>query len=697
MNAGEDNVRDAAAALARRLPEELAPLAQLSYNYRWSWAEDGQELFRRVDPERFALCGQNPVKLLQEASAEALDRAAHDEQLVADAERLHALVSEDLERPADTRVATPEEPVAFLCAEYGVQVSLPIYSGGLGALAGDILKEASDRATPLVAVGLLYRQGYFRQRVDSSGWQQEYWVDTDPKRLPAALVSSNGDPLTISVPIGQREVTAQIWRVDVGRVPLFLLDADRPENHPVDRFITSRLYVGDPELRLAQYVLLGVGGMRALRALGIEPPVVHLNEGHAAFASLEVEPERIVFTTHTPVPAGNDTYPPGQLLGALSGVCQQLGLDPVEILNKGRTHPGDDNEPFGVTQFALRNSRAANGVARRHGEVARGMWHALWPDRDEADVPIGHVTNGVHLPTWVGRPMRTLFDRYLGDDWTERATDPGTWAAVRDIPAAELWAARREQRRTMVDMIRERSVALRVARGDDREFAEAAATTFDPDVLTIGFARRLATYKRLALLVHDPERAARLLTSTDRPVQIVLAGKAHPKDDDGKRLVQRLFELKHMPGIGGRVVFVDDYDLDLGAVLTRGCDVWLNLPRPPLEASGTSGMKNAANGGLQLSVLDGWWPEAYDGDNGWALSGDVDPDHGAQDHRHAGEFYGLLENEVVPSFYDRGDDGLPHAWIDRMRHSLETIPPEFTAGRMVADYVERMYPRGARV
>jgi starch phosphorylase len=698
MGAGATNITDAASALARRLPAELEPLARLAYNYRWSWAAEGPALFRRVDPERFALCAQNPVKLLQEASAEALDRAARDDLLVADAHALYDSLREELERPATNGPASAEHPTAFLCAEYGVHVSLPIYSGGLGALAGDILKAASDRADPLVAVGLLYRQGYFRQRVDASGWQQEYWVDTDPKRLPAALVTQeDGDPLTVTVPIAGRDVVAQVWRVDVGRVPLYLLDADRPENHPVDRFITSRLYVGDPDLRLAQYVLLGVGGMRVLSAMGIDPSVVHLNEGHAAFASLEVERDRIVFTTHTPVPAGNDTYPAQKVAHALEGVCTQVGVDVVELIDRGRTHPGDENEPFGVTQFALRSSRAANGVARRHGEVAREMWHELWPDRDVADVPIGHVTNGVHLPTWVGEPMRSLYSVHMGGDWTERATDPDTWSGIRDIPAADLWAARRAQRSDLVNVVKERSVALRVARGDDREYAQAAASMFDPDILTIGFARRLATYKRLGLLVYDPARAIRLLTSEERPVQIVLAGKAHPKDDDGKRLVQRLFDLKREPGVGGRVVFLDDYDLELGATLTRGCDVWLNLPRPPLEASGTSGMKNAVNGGLQLSVLDGWWPEAYDGENGWALSGDVDPDESAQDHRHAMELYSLLENEVVPAFYERGDDGLPHSWLERVRHSLETIGPAFSAERMVGEYVERMYPRGAPV
>jgi starch phosphorylase len=698
--------------LAARLPKPLAPLARLAYNYRWSWLPDGHDLFRQIDPARWELTLENPVRLLQEAPAEALERAAADSSLVERAAAAEERVREELAEPLDASAADPDRPVAFFCAEYGIHRSLPVYSGGLGALAGDLVKEASDRALPFVAVGLMYRQGYFRQRIDAGGWQHEYWVDTDPERLPAALVTrEDGELLTISVPIAGREVTAQVWRVDVGRAPLYLLDVDRPDNDRRARWISSRLYVGDPETRIAQYVLLGVGGVRALRALSIEPGTVHMNEGHAALAPLELAREevaagvdveealdnaraRTIFTTHTPVPAGNDSYAPELARTAIAAVADELGAAGCDVMRLARTNPDDPHEPFGVTQLALRMSRAANGVARRHGEVARGMWHALWPDRAEEDVPIGHVTNGVHIPTWVGPQMRALLDRHLGDGWLDRAADPATWDAVDSIPAAELWAVRREQRAALVDTLRDRSVADRLARVDQPEYVGAAERTFDPDVLTIGFARRIATYKRLGLLARDPDRTLALLGG-DRPIQVVLAGKAHPRDEEAKHVLQRLFGLKGAPAVGERVIFLDDYDLGSGAALTRGCDVWLNVPRPPLEASGTSGMKSVMNGGLQLSVLDGWWAEAYDGANGWALSGEVEPDHDANDARTAADLYRLLEAEVVPAFYDRGGDGLPDPWIERMRASIKSLAPRFSATRMLGEYSQRAYSHGS--
>jgi len=694
MTAGHHDLQRAADALAARIPGPLAPLARLAYNYRWSWTPGGPELFSGIDPARWERCGENPVRLLGEVGRETLERAAADAGLLQRAAAVESAVQADLARPPVADAPVPaDRPVAYFCAEFGVHRSLPIYSGGLGALAGDILKEVSDRALPFVAVGLLYRQGYFRQRIDAGGWQHEYWVDTDPERLPAALVTgADGEPLTITVPVRDMTVTAQIWRVDVGRVPLYLLDAERPENDLPARWITSRLYIGEPDARLAQYVLLGVGGTRALAALGIEPGLLHLNEGHAAFMSLEpaVAPERTVFTTHTPVPAGNDTYPPAQVLDALAGVTAELGADAAEVIARGRTRPDDEGEPFGISQLALRTSRAANGVSRRHGEVARDMWKGLWPGTATADVPIGHVTNGVHIPTWLGGPMRELLDRHLGDDWLARAADPATWAPVADIPDADLWAVRSAQRAEFVAWVRGKSVTDRLGRDEPRSYVEAAAGAFDPDALTIGFARRLATYKRLHLLVRDAERALKLL-SNGRPVQLVLAGKAHPRDDGGKQMVQHLFSFKWAPEIGGRVVYLDDYDLSSAARMVRGCDVWLNLPRPPLEASGTSGMKSAVNGGLQLSVLDGWWAEGYDGSNGWALPGEEDDDHGAQDHRDAAELHRLLDEEVSREFYERDADGLPRAWLARVKRSLMTNGPEFSATRMVRDYVEKLY------
>jgi starch phosphorylase len=704
---GVQDIDAAAEALAARVPEPLRPLAHAAYNLRWSWTPGAAEAFRSIDPRRWDLCGENPIRLLTEVPMASLERAATDGELVARGQEIEEAIAADLARPsAPEGQVTDERPVAFFCAEYGIHASLPIYSGGLGALAGDILKEASDRALPFVAVGLLYHQGYFRQRIDSSGWQHESWVATDPERQPAALVrGEDGEPLEVTVPIGEEDVVAQVWRLAVGRVPLFLLDADRPENGAVARWISSRLYTGTRDMRLAQYALLGVGGMRALRAMGIDPSVVHLNEGHAAFASLELARgqvatgaalddalasarARTVFTTHTPVPAGNDTYEPAQVAESFGALAGEVGLDLDAAIRLGRSHPDDDVEDFGVTQFALRTSRSANGVSRRHGEVARGMWADLWPGRELDEVPIGHVTNGVHVPTWIGDPMRELLDRHLGEGWLERADDPATWAGVDDIDDGDLWAARRAQRGELVDWARDRSMADRLGREDAREYVEAPE--FDPDVLTIGFARRLATYKRLHLLLHSAERIVDLLQGK-RSVQILLAGKAHPRDDDGKRSLQALFSAKGIPEIAHRVAYLDDYDLSIAARLVRGCDVWVNVPRPPLEASGTSGMKSAVNGGLQLSVLDGWWAEAYDGANGWALPGDVDADHDAQDRRDADELLRLLFEEVVPAFYDRDGDGLPRAWLARVKASLRTNGPEFSASRMVRDYVQHIY------
>ncbi len=707
MFRGEEELERRAADLATRLPDGLAPLARLAYNYRWRWHPGGKEAFRSIDAERWELCGENPVRLLQETSAEALARAVSDRALLERVSALEDAFEAELRRPAEGPI-DPERPIAFFCAEYGVHRSLPIYSGGLGGLAGDFLKEVSDRGVPLVAIGLMYRQGYFRQRLEASGYQHEYWLDIDPDRLPAALVrEADGAPLRITLPIFGSDVVAQIWRVSVGRVPLFLLDADVPDNGQLDRWITSQLYVADAVTRLSQYVLLGVGGVRALAALGIEPGLVHLNEGHAAFAVLELARpelargaslpealaaarERTVFTTHTPVAAGNETYSHDEVAGAVGGVARELGVDTEDLLALGRFRAEDRGEPFGMTTLSLRMSRTANGVSRRHGEVAREMWRELWPGREPSAVPITHVTNGVHLASWIGAPMRRLLDRYLGEAWWRTATDPATWEPLAEVPDAELWSVRCEQRAELVEFVKLRSGVDRLVEHQPRAQIEAAARAFDPDVLTLGFARRAATYKRIGLLLHDPARALGLL-SGPRPIQLVLAGKAHPSDEEAKRVVQDLFRFKDAPYVMERVVYLHEYDLGLAARLVRGCDVWLNLPRPPYEASGTSGMKAAINGGLNLSVLDGWWPEGYDGTNGWALSGDIDPDSGAQDARDADTLYRLMETEVLPAFYERDADGLPRAWLARVRASLRTLGPGFCTGRMLDDYLHRVY------
>lgn len=709
---GSADLRAAALDLAARLPGPLRVFAELAYNYRWSWLPGGGDVFEAIDAERWEWLRNNPVRLLLEASTRALERAADDQPLLSRAAAIKAAVDGELRRPLLPGRASPARPVAFLCAEFAVHRSLPIYAGGLGVLAGDVLKESSDMGIPMVGVGLLYRQGYFQQRMDRSGYQLEYWLPLDPERVPAALVhTAEGEVLTVSVPLRGRDVVVQVWRVDVGCVPLFLLDAQRPENSRMDQWITSRLYDGDRAIRLAQYALLGIGSMRALQAMGMDPSVVHLNEGHGALAALELARrevaagadrhqafsaarERTVFTTHTPVGAGNEGYETGEIAEVLSAYPEQLGMDFDGFLHLGRTHPDNVNEPFVMTPLGIKMSRAANGVSRRHGETARLMWQPLFPERPVETVPIGHVTNGVHVPTWMAPPMRALLDRYLGEGWMRHADDPATWQGVDAIPDEELWAVRSQLRADFVAYVRERSVAHRLARGEPRWYVEAAEHGFDPEALTVGFARRLAGYKRIGLLTLEPQRVADLLADTAHPVQMVLAGKAHPQDEEGKHSPQSLFRLKGMPQVAQRVSFIDNYGLGTAERMVAGCDLWLNLPRPPLEASGTSGMKAGINGSLNLSVLDGWWAEAFDGANGWALPGDIGIDHGVQDARDAAAMYDLAQKEVVPMFYERDARGLPVRWLRMIRSSLRTVGPRFCATRMMRDYMERAYQIG---
>jgi starch phosphorylase len=612
--------------------------------------------------------------------------------------------------PAADGPVTAERPVAFFCAEFGIHRSLPLYSGGLGVLAGDILMASSDLRIPMVGIGLMYSQGQFHQRLDPRGWQHDYWIDSDPERLPGALVTGgDGGALTITLPIRDRRVVAQIWRIDVGRVPLYLLDTERPENDVVDRWITSRLYVGDRDLRLAQYALLGRGGVRALRVLGIDPGVLHLNEGHAAMAPLELARDevaagrsfddaveaaraRTVFTTHTPVEAGNESFSPEAFLGLLGGLPDELGVAPETVLDLGRARPGEGD--VGITVLGLRLSRSANGVSARHGQVARAMWRPLYPDAgSEEDVPIGHVTNGVHVATWMSPPMMELLDRFLPEGWLMRSDDPAVWAAVKDIPDDELWATRAALRSQLVDWLHERATNDRLAREEPSADVLAGASAFDPDALTVGFARRVAAYKRLTLLAFDPDRVASLLRGP-RAGQVVMAGKAHSQDDEAKRRLRDLFRVKWSPEVGSRVAYVEDYDLAIASHLVWGCDVWVNLPRPPLEASGTSGMKSALNGGLNVSVLDGWWEEAWDETNGWGItSTSSGPDDAAeQDRRDATAFYDTMEHEVVPMFHDRDDAGIPREWVQRVKRSLITNGPRFSATRMMRDYLQQVYP-----
>jgi starch phosphorylase len=714
IQCGKKDIRHEAQDLARYLPARLAPLAEVVYNYFWSWHPDGQQVFRDIDEHDWSFSGKNPVRFLWRASQGALERAAADKKIVSRVEALRDALEDELNREPSNDGVPPENPVAFFCAEFGLHRSMPVYSGGLGVLAGDILKEASDRALPMVGVGLMYHRGFFHQRIDASGYQHEYWYATGPdRRATAKITDEEGEPICVTVPVWGEPVSVHVWRVDVGRVPLFLLDTEVQANSPRQRFITARLYEGNHQIRLAQYALLGVGGIRVLNALGIEPSVIHMNEGHPATAPLEMVRRlvrkgaafaeacdrvrgRVVFTTHTPVPAGNETYSREDFSTVFRDVAPALGTDMEGILKLGRVRPDDTNEPPGMTALAIRMSRSVNGVSRIHGGIARRMWKDLFPGRSAEDVPITHVTNGAHLPTWIAPEIRRLLDRYLRKDWCsrERVMDPATWEAVDSIPDEELWAARKEMSSKIVSWAKSDSVIERLTRGDTMDYALAASQTLDPGALTLGFARRLATYKRLYLLTHDPRRVLAMLEGP-RPIQLLFAGKAHPRDEEAKHMLQRIFQLKGNRPVAGRVVFIEDYDMGIATKLVAGCDVWVNLPRPPLEASGTSGMKAAFNGTLNLSVLDGWWAEAYDGQNGWGIDGTEDPDHGAKDARDAAAFYDLMEKEVIPLFYERDQKGIPHGWVKRMKASIRTIAPRFCATRMLDEYVRRIYRGGS--
>ncbi len=696
------------AFLADRLSDGLRPLAAVAYNYVWSWLPDGTAVFRDVDPVAWERSGCNPVRFLGDLrpwTQEAVERdPALQERIMALAGDVTAYLARDLRpRPG------VDGPVAFLCAEFGVHASLPLYSGGLGVLAGDILKEASDQGLPLVAVGLFYRRGYLRQRIDIGGGQHEYWPVCDPDTMPLSrVVSPDGPPLVIGVPLFGQETVAQVWRVEVGRVPLLLLDTERPENDAVQRWTTARLYERSVAVRLAQYGLLGIGGARLLRAVGVEPSVVHLNEGHPALAPLELAAHQVeagstfhdaladvrrrtVFTTHTPVAAGNETYAREELVAAYAGLPERLGIDQETLVGLCRTDPGDAAERPGMTPLALRVSDRRNGVSRLHGEVARRMWQPLFRNARASDVPIGHVTNGAHVPTWLSDPMRRLLTRHLGDGWLRNGADPGAWSGVRAIPNAELWAARCEAREQLVGWAHEKGEQDLLLRGAQVADVRSLARRIEPDALTLGFARRLATYKRLGLLAHDIARLRRILDGPP-PVQLVIAGKAHPADEVGKATLMRLFELLEADDhLLDRVVFLEDYDTEIARRLVSGCDVWVNLPRKPMEASGTSGMKSAFNGGLQLSVLDGWWAEAYNGANGWAIPGDEAADSAIADASDAAVFYDILERDVVPLFHDRGADGVPHGWCELVKESLVTCGPAYSATRILEEYVERLY------
>jgi starch phosphorylase len=606
---------------------------------------------------------------------------------------------------------TRETPVAYFCAEYGIHNSLPLYSGGLGILAGDHLKSASDLNLPLVAVGLFYRFGYFRQRLSLEGWQEEAYRENHSDELSLHSVTDAEDkPLMIEVMMRGRAVHARVWRADVGRVRLYLLDTNVAENEQVDRMVTGHLYGGDRETRLVQEMMLGIGGARLLQKLGINPGVYHLNEGHSAFLTLELTRqliesegasfaeaanrvrERCVFTTHTPVAAGHDEFD-ARLVDQCFGDWPEtaLGLSRQDFLKLGRVN-GDSQEAFGLTPLALRMCRSTNGVSRKHGEVSRELWQRMWPDRSPAEVPITSVTNGVHPSTWVAPLLRRLYEQSVGEDWIDRSRDANVWAyGVEKISDEELWEAHTLLKQRMVAYVRDHSFDARLARGESEEHIEAARTMFDPQVLTIGFARRVAGYKRWDLLLSDPESLTGLISNRERPIQFVFAGKAHPQDQEAKRILQRLIEWQRHSSVRDRVAFIEDYDQETARQLVQSVDVWMNVPRRPMEASGTSGQKVAINGGLNFSVLDGWWLEAYDGDNGFAIGDLSELTPQAADRSEAESMYKVLTDEVVPRYYDRDDQNIPRRWVAMMKRSIQTLVPLFSSDRMVAEYAERIY------
>ncbi len=687
----------------------------LASNLWWSWTPEVQHLFRDLDPTRWRQLDHNPVALLREFTPQRLHERANEVVLFSRINQAYRRLKEYI-NCRQTWGATHAgvlgaRPVAYFSAEFGIHESLPIYSGGLGVLSGDHIKSASSLGVPLVAVGLFYAQGYFHQQLDADDLQEERYVDTQVDNLPIRpALNAEGQPITIEIETRTGKLLAKVWKMQVGRIRLFLLDSNVEGNRPEDRTLTSRLYGGDQRTRIRQELILGVGGVKALAALGITPGVYHLNEGHSAFGPLEAIRQRMaddglsfndalreialqsVFTTHTPVPAGHDRFPADMIEEHLGPLRDQLGLSYEQFLTLGRVKQDDPNETFCMTVAGLKLSRTANAVSQLHGQVSRRMWSVIWPWRAESETPIGHITNGVHSQSWLADQMRTLYDRLFPAGWIDQVGEPSVWQRIHDVDPGELWEIHSTLKNAMITFVRRRYTAQVRRRGENETAVEATRHVLDPSVLTIGFARRFATYKRANMIFTDLDRIAALLNDPRRPVQIVFAGKAHPKDEPGKNYIRSIAGLRRDPRFAARVVFVEDYDVNVCRHLVQGVDVWLNNPRRPLEASGTSGQKTVLNGGLNLSVLDGWWAEAFDGSNGFAIGrGTHHVDDAITDQRDAESLYQVLENEVVPIFYNRDGDGLPRDWIKRMINSISTLAWRFSSDRMVMDYVRSCY------
>lgn len=699
------------------LPPKLRPLAELAYNLKWSWDHETIDLLRRLDSDLWETTGHNPIRMLGAIDQAKLEEAAQDDGFQAHLERVHRGLEEYLGSTQTWYLKTPTVArdniqIAYFSAEFAITECLPFYSGGLGVLAGDHLKSASDLGLPLVGVGLAYQEGYFRQYLNRDGWQGELYPSNDFYNMPLRLErGADGTPLTVRLAFPCRQVAVQVWRAQVGRIPLLLLDTNLSVNSGEDQDITKRLYGGNQEMRLSQEIVLAVGGVRALESMGVRPTVCHINEGHAAFVGLErirtlMEEYRLsfdearglvvassVFTTHTPVPAGIDVFPPELVDRYLGGYYGSLGLSRDDFLGLGRQDPSNCLEPFSMAILAIRLAGYVNGVSKLHGEVSRRMWQNLWPGVPAEETPISYVTNGIHPLSWVsGHDMAPLFVRYLGGRCLEDPTDQTVWQAVERIPNEELWRTHERRRERLVVFARGRVSSQLKRRGAPPSEIATANESLDAGALTIGFARRFATYKRPTLLLRDPERLARILSNDKRPVQIIFAGKAHPNDDPGKDLIRQVVHYSRRDDVRRRIAFIEDYDLEVGRYLVQGADVWLNTPLRPLEACGTSGMKAAANGVLNVSVLDGWWSEACHPEAGWTIGrGEKYQTPEIQDEVESQELYDLLEKEVVPLFYDRSTERLPRKWIARMRGAMRVLCPVFNSNRMVKEYCERFY------
>ncbi len=701
------------------LPPELERLREMAYNLQWSWNHETIQLFRRLDRSLWEETNHNPVLMLGTIRQAFLRAAAADRGFLAHLERAYERFQHYLQQPTWYDKCIPGQSngqcIAYFSAEFAIAECIPVYSGGLGILAGDHLKSASDLGLPMIGVGLLYQEGYFRQYLSADGWQQESYPINDLYNMPIQLRrDEDGTPLIISVEFPGRLVRAQVWQADVGRVPLFLLDTNIPENSREDQDITDELYGGDLEMRIKQEIILGIGGLRVLEAIGILPNVCHMNEGHSAFLAVErirmlmdnhdisfaeareVATAGSVFTTHTPVPAGTDLFPPHLIDQYFSHYYDLLGISRNEFLALGRANPYNEGEPLNMAILAMHLANYTNGVSRLHGQVARRMWQGHWPDVPQDEIPIDHITNGVHIPSWVSRDMTDLYDRYLGPRWREDPADQTVWEGVGDIPDGELWRTHERRRERLVAVTRQKLRKQLEGRGAPPTEIAQAGEVLDPEALTIGFARRFATYKRATLIFRDVERLARIVSDPQRPMQIIFAGKAHPHDTAGKELIRHIIHIARREEFRKRIVFVENYDMNLARYLLQGVDVWLNNPRRPREASGTSGMKAAANGAINLSVLDGWWEEAYTLKVGWAIGrGENYDDPNFQDEVESRALYDLLEKEIVPLFYEREGNGLPRRWIARMKASMSAICPVFNTNRMVLQYMEEAYAPAA--